>query len=92
MNGEQSMESGGTIEHGIKSSEYENDFEEYPAVGVHKYNQDKVNQDESKELGTLSWTWTPLSRDALFEANDALVVKHLNAPSTCILRSSASAL
>ena len=72
------MDDAANLRQEIKLSDYEPDFEEISSKNeepLQKYLPDQEIQNDmgSKELGTLTWTWTPLSRDSLYEANDALV-------------------
>lgn len=58
--------------------DYEPEFEEYSVAAVDRPSEKHIHEEQMSygangELGTLTWTWTPLSRDALLEANDALV-------------------
>ncbi len=67
-----------------KRGEYESEsFEEYsasasfqdapPRYMLSGENNECITKGHNSELGTLSWTWTPLSRDVLYEANAAMV-------------------
>jgi hypothetical protein len=77
-----------------KEYEYEPEFEDISAVStslVDSPHNDCVtdvqkNQEENAELGTLTWTWTPLSRDSLREANVALVYISLNSTQSLNIR------